>query len=50
MRDDHHFVKTMLDSEKIFLIDDEGELMMIGSSDLRGLISCRYGVVNYREN
>ncbi len=26
MRDDHHFVKTVLDSEKIFLIGDEGEL------------------------
>jgi len=26
VRDDHHFVKTVLDSEKIFLIGDEGEL------------------------
>jgi predicted nucleotidyltransferase len=26
VRDDHHFVKTVLDSEKIFLVGDEGEL------------------------
>lgn len=26
VRDDHHFVKTVLDSEKVFLIGDEGEL------------------------
>ena len=26
VRDDHHFVKAVLDSEKIFLIGDEGEL------------------------
>ncbi|MCD6567731.1 MAG: ArsR family transcriptional regulator, partial [Dehalococcoidia bacterium] len=26
VRDDHHFVKTVLNSEKIFLIGDEGEL------------------------
>jgi len=26
VRDDHHFVKTVLDSEKIFLIGDEDEL------------------------
>ena len=26
VRDDHHFVKTVLEGEKIFLIGDEGEL------------------------
>jgi len=26
VRDDHHFVKTVLEDEKIFLIGDEGEL------------------------
>ena len=26
VRDDHHFVKTVLNSEKIFLVGDEGEL------------------------
>jgi len=50
VRDDHRFVKTVLDSENIFLIGDEAELVMIGSSDLRGLISSRYGVVNNLDN
>jgi len=26
VKEDHHFVKTVLEDEKIFLIGDEGEL------------------------